>query len=414
MRPTDALRVALRAIVANRLRSSLTTLGMIIGVSSVIVLISVGQGAQEGVASEIRGLGSDLLFVQPGTQEGAQGGGAAGQAATLTLSDAQAVGDSGNPEILGVAPQLSLTAQAIGPAANQVVTVIGTTSEYPFVRDAQVAAGSFVTVNDVDDGSLHIVLGSAVAQSLFPDQDPVGESLRISLAGGRITFDFDIVGVMDERGGAGDEDNFVFIPVTTLQSRLQFLRNATGDANINQINIKVDSGADKDDVGNAVSNLLLFRHGEEDFTVSTQNDLLSAATNVSTTLSILLGSVAGISLLVGAIGVMNIMLVSVAERTREIGIRRAVGARGRDIVMQFVTEALTLTIGGGALGIAVGVGISLGIDNRSIAGQDITTLIQPWSIIVAFAVAVTIGLISGSYPAYRATAVDPIAALRIE
>ena len=195
---------------------------------------------------------------------------------------------------------------------------------------------------------------------------------------------------------------------------LALLRNAAGDVNVSQINVRLDSDADKEGVEALITDVIGFRHGDVDFTVTTQNDLLDAATSVSTTMSILLGSIAGISLLVGAIGVMNIMLVSVTERTREIGIRRAVGARGRDIVTQFVTEALVLTVGGGLLGIAVGVGLSLGIDDRTIAGQEITTLIQPWSVIVAFVVAAGIGLISGSYPAYRATAVDPIAALRNE
>ena len=414
MSPLDALRVALRALVANRLRSGLAALGMIIGVSSVIVLIAVGQGAQEGVAAQIRGLWSDLVFVQPGTQENAEGG-AAGAAATLSLDDADAVATAGIPGVVGVAPQLSIPAQAIGGDANQAVTVIGTTSAYPFVRDATVGDGSFVTVAAVEGGDLDIVLGSAVAARLYPERSPLGERVRISLGGGRVTFDFEVVGVMQERGGAGDEDNFVFIPVTTLQSRLgRFLRGPSGGVSINQINVKVDSDADQEGAVAAISDLLFFQHGTVDFTVTTQNDLLDASTSVSTTLSILLGSIAGISLLVGAIGVMNIMLVSVTERRREIGIRRAVGARGRDIVMQFVTEALTLSVGGGLLGILIGVGISAGIDNRAIAGQSITTLIQPWSIVVAFAVAATIGFLSGSYPAYRATSVDPITALRNE
>ena len=413
MSAADAARIALRAILANRLRSTLTALGMIIGVSSVIVLIAVGQGTQEGVASEIRGLGSDLMFVQPATDGNQQG--AAGQATSLVLGDAEAVVEANIPGVLGVAPQISINAQAIGGVANQAVTVIGTTSDYPFVRQASLAQGSFITLQDVEDGSLSIVLGATVAATLFPDGGAIGDDVSVSLGGGRIVLEFDVVGIMEERGGATDDDTFVFIPVNALQQRLgALLRNAAGDVNVSQINVRLDSDADKEGVEALITDVIGFRHGDVDFTVTTQIDLLDAATSVSTTMSILLGSIAGISLLVGAIGVMNIMLVSVTERTREIGIRRAVGARGRDIVTQFVTEALVLTVGGGLLGIAVGVGLSLGIDDRTIAGQEITTLIQPWSVIVAFVVAAGIGLISGSYPAYRATAVDPIAALRNE
>ncbi len=414
MRLRDAFQIATRAIIANRLRSMLTVLGMIIGVSSVIVLIGVGQGTQEGVAAEIRGLGSDLIFVQPGNNA-TQAGGVAGQAQSLVLEDAEALAEGGIAAIVGVAPQISIPAQLIGGVGNQGVTVIGTTSAYPFVRQATVASGTFVTVEDIDRGALRLVLGSAVAEQLFPETSPIGEAARIAIGNGRIVLDFDIVGVMEERGGATNDDNFVFIPVTSLQRRLGgFLRNPTGQVNVSQINVRLDSDVDKDAARQAVTDLLAFRHEAVDFTVTTQNELLDAATSVSRTMSILLGSIAGISLLVGAIGVMNIMLVSVTERTREIGIRRAVGARARDIVVQFVMEALVLTIGGGLLGIAIGLGISVGIDGRSIAGQDIETLIQPWSVVVAFAVSVTIGLLSGSYPAYRATAVDPIAALRNE
>lgn len=413
MSPLDASRIAFRAILANRLRSTLTVLGMIIGVSSVIVLIAVGQGTQEGVASEIRGLGSDLLFVQPGTDGNQQG--AAGQATSLVLGDAEALVQANLPGVLGVAPQISINGQAIGGVANQAVTVIGTTSAYPFVRQASLAQGSFITPQDVEDGELSIVLGATVAATLFPDAGAIGDDVNISLGGGRIVLEFEVVGIMAERGGATDDDTFVFIPVNALQQRLgAFLRNAAGDVNVSQINVRLDPDADKAGLAALITDVIGFRHETVDFRVTTQNDLLDAATSVSTTMSILLGSIAGISLLVGAIGVMNIMLVSVTERTREIGIRRAVGARGRDIVTQFVTEALVLTVGGGLLGIAIGVGLSLAIDGRTIAGQEITTLIQPWSVIVAFVVATAIGLISGSYPAYRATAVDPIAALRNE
>ena len=295
------------------------------------------------------------------------------------------------------------------------MTVIGTTPEYPEVRGIAVAEGTFLTEDDVTKKSLVVVLGSEIAKTLFPDGGAVGSTVRISA--GPINLNFTVVGVMAPKGGSGDGslDAYVYIPVSTLQSRIGFVRNASGRswstrstsrrrrARTRTAHRRCDSVLDAPACGH-----------DRDFTVKSQDDLLGAAREVTRTLSILLGSIAGISLVVGGIGVMNIMLVSVTERTREIGIRRAVGARARDIVIQFVTEALALCIGGGLLGVAVGVGIALGINGRNIADQDMTTVIQPWSIAVAFGVAAGIGALSGSYPAFRASRLDPIQALRTE
>ncbi len=418
MSMADAFKVALRAIISNRLRSSLTALGLIIGVSSVIVLIAVGQGTQKGVTDRIRGLGTDLIFIEPGTQAATGGGaaGGAGSARTLVRSDADAIADSGIPGIVGVAPQLNLNAQAIAGAENLQVPIVGTVAGYAEVRDAEVQSGSFLLPGQDDE--LVVVLGSRVAASLFPGRDPVGQELRLSFAGGRISFQFLVMGVMAPQGGSGggDADDQVFIPISSLLSRFRFLRATGGNIPVSQIDIQTAPGADEEQVKAQVTELLLFLHevSEPDFVIQSQDDLISAATEVSNTLSILLGSIAGISLLVGGIGVMNIMLVSVTERTREIGIRRAVGARASDIVRQFVTEALTLSLAGGLAGIALGVAVALALSGRDIGGQEMTTVIQPWSIVAAFAVAGGVGLVSGSYPAYRATAVDPIAALRNE
>ncbi len=423
MSPFDALRVAFRAIAANGLRSFLTTLGMVIGVGSVIVLIAVGQGAQKGVQDQIRGLGANLLFVKPaaasaqGTGAGARG--AAGSAQTLTKSDSDALVAAGIQGVKGIAPQVSVDgAQVIAGSNNQGVTTIGTTPEYPDVRSSPVASGSFITQDDVEKKALTMVLGSEIAKTLFPDGSPIGETVRLTFAGGRIGLNFHVAGVMAPKGGSGGglADNYVFVPVSTLQSRIGFVRNASGEINVNQINIQTADGADQKVVAIQVTDVLAQRHSvaTPDFTVQSQDDLVGAAGEVSRTLSILLGSIAGISLVVGGIGVMNIMLVSVTERTREIGIRRAVGARGKDIILQFVTEALALCVGGGLLGIAIGVGVALGIDGRDIADQKMATVIQPWSIGVAFAVAAGIGALSGSYPAYRASRLDPITALRNE
>ncbi len=421
MSPLDAIRTALRAISANRMRSGLTTLGLVIGVSSVIALIAVGQGAQQGVRDQISGLGTDLIFVRPGEQQGAAQAGAGagiGTASTLVTTDAEAILTSGIPGVSAVAPQIRSDQQIIAGSRNTAATIVMTTPEYIEVRDIGVASGSFISPFDVGDSNFVAVLGAGLAETLFADQSPLGESVRLSLANGRISFDFEVIGVMNERGGAegGNADNELFIPVTSIASRLAFLRNPTGGVRVSQIDVQAEPGVDQDTLKEQITRLLLDEHGvaEPDFVIESQNDLIAAASEVSNTLSILLGSIAGISLLVGAIGVMNIMLVSVTERTREIGIRRAVGARGSDIVQQFVAEALMLSLGGGLVGIALGLGTSMAIDGREIGGQIMTTVVEPWSIVVAFAVAAGVGFVSGSYPAYRATQVDPIAALRTD
>jgi putative ABC transport system permease protein len=423
MSPIDALRVSFRAIAANGLRSVLTTLGMVIGVGSVIVLIAVGQGAQKGVQDRIRGLGTDLIFIKPAATTGnaAAGGarGAQGSALTLTKSDADALAAASISGVKGVAPQVSVDGlQAITEFGNEAVTAIGTTPEYPDVRGLTLAEGQFISAADVDRRALSVVLGPEIAKVLFPDGGAIGQTVRLSFGGGRINFTFRVVGVMAPKGGSngGQQDNYVYVPVATLQSRIGFVRNPTGEINVNQINVQTVSNADKTRVEQTITDFLAQRHSvaTPDFTVQSQDDLIGAAGEVSRTLSILLGSIAGISLVVGGIGVMNIMLVSVTERTREIGIRRAVGARARDIVMQFVTEALALCAGGGVLGILIGVGVAVGINGRDIADQQMSTVVQPWSIFVAFGVAAGIGALSGSYPAYRASRLDPITALRNE
>ncbi len=416
----DAVRIALLAIAANRMRSGLTALGMIIGVSSVIVLIAVGQGTQKGVTDQIRSLGTDLIFVQPGVGEAAPGqaAGGFGSANTLVLADAEAIIEAGVPGIMAVVPQFTIDTQAIAGARNQSVSLVGTTSEYVFVRDADVAAGNFITPFEEASNEMVVVLGARVAGALFPEQDPVGQRMRLSFGGGRITLDFTVIGVMAARGGSegGGLDDQVFAPLTSLSSRFRFLRSqGSGQVVVNEIDIRTTPDADQEAVKRQITELISFRHdGEQDFVVQSQDDLIGAASQVSNTLSLLLGSIAGISLLVGGIGVMNIMLVSVTERTREIGIRRAVGAQAGDIVKQFVTEALVLSLAGGVAGIGLGVAASMVLGGSEIAGQQMTTLIQPWSIAIAFAVAAIVGLVSGSYPAYRATTVDPIAALRNE
>ena len=287
---------------------------------------------------------------------------------------------------------------------------------YAEVRDLETSAGTFITPLHDDEGELVAVLGARVAESIFPGLDPIGQEVRLSFLAGRVVFPFTVVGVLEPIGGEGEANDQVFVPITGLASRFRFLYTPSGDLRVTQIDVQTTPGADTEQVKQQITDLLLFRHdrSDPDFTIQSQDDLLDAASDVADTLSILLGSIAGISLLVGGIGVMNIMLVSVTERTREIGIRRAVGATAADIVTQFVTEALTLSLLGGLAGIVIGIGASLLVDGQTIGDQEMTTVIQAWSIAAAFGVAAGIGFLSGSYPAWRATVVDPIAALRNE
>ena len=418
MSPLDAFKIALRAIFANRLRSALTSLGLIIGVSSVIVLIAIGQGTQKGVTDRIQGLGTGLIFIESSAAATtSQGGGFAGLASsTLVQGDATAIATDGIPGVTAVAARMSIDAQAVARGNNVGAEIVSTSSGYSDVRDLALRSGAFITQFHDEERSLVAVLGARVADTLYPGIDPVGQEVRLSFAGGRITLGFVVIGVLEEQGGASEADDQVFVPLSGTAGRLRFLYTPRGDLRVTQIDVQTASDADAEQIKEEISELLLFLHNttEPDFVIHSQDDLISAATEVSNTLSILLGSIAGISLLVGGIGVMNIMLVSVTERTREIGIRRAVGATARDIVMQFVTEALLLSIFGGIVGIAAGVGISVALNGRELGGQEMVTLIQPWSIAAAFFVAAGVGFASGSYPAYRATVIDPVVALRNE
>ena len=412
----DALRIAIRAIIANRLRSLLTLLGLVIGVSSVIALIAVGQGTQKGVSDQIRGLGTDLIFIEPSAAATTQQGAGALLATTLTQADAQAIAANGNPAIQDVSAHSTGDTQAIAGSNNVGAEAVFTSSNYAEVRDLEIASGSFIAPPHDAAGSLVAVLGSRVAETLYPGIDPLGQEIRLSFLAGRVVLAFTVIGVLQEVGGAADADDQVFVPITGLANRFRFLYTPTGDLRVTQIDVQATPGADTEVLKQQVTDLLLFRHNrtDPDFTIESQDDLLDAASEVANTLSILLGVIGGISLLVGGIGVMNIMLVSVTERTREIGIRRAVGATAADIVNQFVTEALALSVLGGIIGIVIGVAASLLVDGRTIVDQEMTTVIQAWSIAAAFGVSAGVGLISGIYPAWRATVVDPIAALRNE
>ncbi|MEC7881095.1 MAG: ABC transporter permease [Chloroflexota bacterium] len=411
--------ISLRAIASNGLRSLLTTLGIIIGVSSVIILMSVGQGAVKGVIDELNALGTNLIFIEPGSSDESGQKGAAGSAITLTREDGEAIIEAQIPDVVYVTSMIDFGAQAITPSNNVGVQVVGTESMYSIMRGLNLSEGRFIDEDDVEKKALNMVLGHTISEQLFPEDSPVGKNVRLSIAGGRIIFNFRVVGVTSERGaGVGvDDDNAVFIPVSTLQARISFIKNPTGETNVNNIIIQTAEGADELEIKESISQVLLDKHKvtSPDFIIESQKDLIGAAGEIANILSLLLGGIAGISLAVGGIGVMNIMLVSVTERTREIGIRRAVGATKGDIIKQFVWEALTLSSMGGIIGIILGMIISFSLDGRFTFDEfTVRTVIQPWSILIAFAVSFGIGLVSGVYPAFRASRLDPILALRNE
>jgi putative ABC transport system permease protein len=415
----DTLGTALQALAANKLRSSLTMLGIVIGVGAVIALMAVGQGAQEDVTQRIRGLGTNLLFIRPAQVQ--TGGGLQGEALTLVDTDAKAIDDPNRfPYIDGVTAQtITFTGTFVYAGKSVIVPITGTTPTYEYVREFYTQKGRFINEDDVARKGLVAVMGSRTAQELFGDKEPVGEIVRLSVGpGGRfsVNFTYRVIGVMEPKGATstGDEDDLVFLPLPTMQARIPFLRNPRGLSNIAQITVRLRDRKYFDQAKEDIKQLLLDRHGQEDFIIRSQEDLISTVSQVSQTLTILLGSIAGISLVVGGIGIMNIMLVSVTERTREIGIRKAVGARRRDILTQFLIEAVTVTLVGGAVGITLGIAAAQAANGRSIGDREVSTLVTPLSVILAFGVSAVVGLFFGIYPAFSASRLNPIEALRHE
>jgi len=415
----DTLQTALMQLGANKLRTGLTMLGIVIGVGAVIALMAAGQGAQQGVTKEVSGLGSNLIFVEPGQTE--QGGGPVRfSAMTLTTDDAEAIEDPTRvPYADAVISQFALDIenQLVGNGRNTTASMIATEPDFPHVRSWEVQAGRFINDEDISRKTTNVVLGAKVAEDLFDTpQNAIGQEVRLGF--GPFSLNLTVVGVMEERGagGSGEDDSQIIMPLTTFRARVPFGRSPSGSSNVQQIVVKVSQGGKVDETKEDIRQLLLERHDyEEDFTVKTQNDLTAAARDVSRTLTILLGAIAGISLVVGGIGIMNIMLVSVTERTREIGIRKAVGASSGDILLQFVVEAIIVTLVGGAVGVLAGVIAARLADGQDFGtGSSVTTVVAPWSIFVALGVSVLIGLFFGIYPAFRASRLNPIEALRAE
>jgi putative ABC transport system permease protein len=410
----EALRVAVSSLLATKLRSTLTMLGIIIGVGAVITLLALGQGLQASVSEQIQRSGSNLVTVMPGAQQAGGISQGFGSAQTLTYEDALAIANSATvTAAVAVSPEQSGRYQLQAGAVNTNAEVAGVTPAYLTVHSAEVAAGEFISDSQVTSAKNVVVLGANLARTLFPDGEAVGQRLTINRQL------FQVVGVLAAKGGGGfgSVDEQAFVPITTAFQRLTGSRTAgattTGRA-VRSIALKAVDERSTDLLIGQVTEVLRQRHrlatGEaDDFRFFDQADLVASATQITTLITLFLGAVAGISLLVGGIGIMNIMLVSVTERTREIGIRKAIGARQRDILGQFLIEAVLLSLVGGGLGILAGVGVAVGVNAL---GQ--RTAVVPWSIALAAGVAMAIGIAFGVYPARRAARLNPIEALRYE
>ena len=402
MNALEMIRLALSRLGTSRVRTALTMLGVIIGVASVVALVAVGQGATSGITSRIAGLGTNLLTVNPGSTTSGFVRAARGSATTLKLSDANAL--AALDGVAGVAPEISTQAVVIAGDANTTTTILGTNADYATVRNYDVAQGSFLTGASVDFALRQAVLGATTAEDLSLGPEALGTTIKI---GG---LPFEVVGILAAKGtsGAQSQDDQVIVPVTTLQQYF------VGGDSVRSISVSVASRDQIAITKASITATLEQLHGKDgtndDFSISDQAQLLETFSSVSQLLTILLGGIASISLLVGGIGIMNIMLVSVRERTREIGIRKAIGARGSDILLQFLVEALVLSLVGGLIGIAFGLIASVVIG--AIAGWGF--VFNPLTIVVAVAFSLLVGVVFGVLPARQAARLDPIAALRYE
>ncbi len=413
----ESFRIALRALAANKMRSILTMLGIIIGVAAVIALMSVGQGVQVMITEQLQSAGSNLLIIMPGSLKDAQPGDPRTRRPSnpLTNGDWMAIRDPLQVQhLIAVAPEADGRATVTYGKTNLGVSVTGTNEEYAFVRNFFTEDGRFISEEDVLSEARVAVLGSNVANKLFPsDMYPIGQSIRVN------NVPFRVVGVMAQKGGSsfGSFDDMVFVPFTTAQQRLfPYLRSPRGEPTLTLILAKVDSEEHIDQAVSAIEDLLRARHNityldDDDFSVINQADILDIFGSITNVLTTFLGGIAAISLLVGGIGIMNIMLVSVTERTREIGLRKAVGAKRRDILLQFLVEAMVLSLIGGIIGMLLGFAGAQALASLS---KDLHAVISWDSILLATGFSALVGLFFGIYPALRAAQLHPIDALRYE
>jgi putative ABC transport system permease protein len=408
MKAQDLFQETYSALLSNKARSGLTILGIVIGIGSVIAMISVGQGSTASIESSIQSLGSNLLMVSPSFQRGVgmQVSSGRGSARTLTQDDADAI----QQEIVlakAVAPELSSRYQITAKGTNTNTSIIGTTATYPEVRNITIAEGSFISEQNLRSLSKVAVLGPTTRDDLFGENATgvVGKTVRIN------KIDFKVIGITEGKGGTGmtNQDDMIFIPLTTAQ------RYLAGSDYLSTIYVEVIDQKSMTLAQEQITSLLLSRHNISnpelaDFSIMNQADIVASVSSISDTLTILLGAIAGISLIVGGIGIMNMMLTTVTERTREIGLRKAIGAKKKDISLQFLAESVMLTFIGGIVGIILGWLLSYAV--AYFGGT--TTVVTSWSVFLAFGVSAVIGIIFGYYPARRAASLNPIEALRYE
>ena len=404
MRTTTLIKVATASIQKNRMRAALTMLGIIIGVAAVIVMVAVGYGARNRIREQINNLGTNMIVITPGASQQAGVSQGAQAFPNLSLKDVDKI-RSESQYVAAISPVIVSRTAVIGPAGNWRTTINGVDTDYQTIRAWQTASGDFFSADDVSANRKVAVLGNTVAQNLFPGQDPVGAQIQIRNAV------YKVVGVLSVKGqsaSGNDSDDVVLMPYTTASLTL------SGRTFIPQILASTNSAQDIAPAENEIISIMREAHkiegNNDDFTVKNQNDLAQTAASSTNVMTMLLAAIASISLLVGGIGIMNIMLVSVTERTREIGVRMAVGARGRDVLMQFLIEALTLSIVGGLCGVVFGFAASLAL-TRLLEWQ---TAMSAGAIALAFGTALVVGVFFGFYPARKASQLDPIDALRFE
>ncbi len=417
MNIVESLRVAMRGLSANKLRAVLTMLGIIIGVGAVITLLSVGRGVENLIREQLQGAGTNLLFVIPVNLNESNAGppGMRSFEPSLTRGDFEAISDPFNvPDVVKTAPEVNTMATVAYQRNTLGLQVSGVTFDYQDVRNSQVAEGSFISDQDVAVRSRVAVLGVRAMERLFDASDyAIGRTIKIN------NIPFEVIGIMEEKGGGafGSEDDLVYIPLTTMQERLMpDYRNSRGEPLLSVIYTQVVAEERMDEARQQIEDLLRQRHnvqfrGDDDFTVINQADLVAIFGQITGVITLFLGAIAAISLLVGGIGIMNIMLVSVTERTREIGIRKAVGARRRDILLQFLIEAMVLSLIGGIVGIVLGWAGAVLISSLQ---DDLTAVVTLQSVLLATGFSLAVGLFFGIYPATRAAGLNPIDALRYE
>ncbi len=417
MNIVESLRVAMRGLAANKLRAVLTMLGIIIGVGAVITLLSVGRGVENLIREQLQGAGTNLLFVIPVNLDDTNSGppGMRSFEPSLTRGDLEAISDPFNvPDVVKTAPEVNTMATVAYQRNTLGLQVSGVTFDYQDVRNSTVAEGSFISDQDVAVRSRVAVLGVRAMERLFEaDEYAIGRTIKIN------NIPFEVIGIMEEKGGGafGSEDDLIYIPLTTMQERLMpDYRNSRGEPLLSVIYTQVAAEERMDEARQQIEEVLRQRHnvqfrGEDDFTVINQADLVAIFGQITGVITLFLGAIAAISLLVGGIGIMNIMLVSVTERTREIGIRKAVGARRRDILLQFLIEAMVLSLIGGLVGIVLGWAGAVLISSLQ---DDLTAVVTLQSVLLATGFSLAVGLFFGIYPATRAAGLNPIDALRYE